>query len=105
MFHVEQSDRIPWIPGSDQVNCYLTHTNSKTHEIIGNHLHESSMYGGLVKVQGALLPSIEDKIVKFASRDAHHVFIEPEGRDNIRLYPNGISNSLPLRYNWKWCTR
>ena len=96
MFHVEQSDHIPWIPGSDQVNCYLTHTNAKTHEIIGNHLHESSMYGGLVEGTGVrYCPSIEDKIVKFASRDAHHVFIEPEGRDNIRLYPNGISNSLP----------
>ena len=96
LFHVEQSDEMPWFPGKNQVSCYLTHTNEKTHQIIADHLHESAMYGGMVEGTGVrYCPSIEDKIVKFASRDAHHVFIEPEGRDNIRLYPNGTSNSLP----------
>ena len=96
LFHVEQSEEIPWFPGKDQVSCHLTHTNEKTHQIIADHLHESAMYGGMIEGTGVrYCPSIEDKIVKFANRDAHHVFIEPEGRDNIRLYPNGTSNSLP----------
>ena len=93
---MEQSEEIPWFPGKDQVSCHLTHTNEKTHQIIADHLHESAMYGGMIEGTGVrYCPSIEDKIVKFANRDAHHVFIEPEGRDNIRLYPNGTSNSLP----------
>lgn len=96
MFHVEHPERHPWVPGTDQVPCYLTHTNSKTHQIIEDNLHKSAMYGGLVEGTGVrYCPSIEDKIVKFAGRDSHHVFIEPEGRNNIRIYPNGTSNSLP----------
>ena len=96
LFHVEQSDLMPWFPGENQLSCYLTYTNEATHQIIADHLHESAMYGGMVEGTGVrYCPSIEDKIVKFAGRDAHHVFIEPEGRDNIKLYPNGISNSLP----------
>ena len=96
LFHVEQSDTIPWLPGDKQLSCYLTHTNPKTHEIIADHLHESAMYGGMIEGTGVrYCPSIEDKIVKFSGRDAHHVFIEPEGRNNVRLYPNGTSNSLP----------
>ncbi|HBO87379.1 MAG TPA: tRNA uridine-5-carboxymethylaminomethyl(34) synthesis enzyme MnmG [Verrucomicrobia bacterium] len=96
MFHVEQSKLIPWIPGDRQLSCYLTHTNPQTHQIIADHLHESAMYGGMIEGTGVrYCPSIEDKIVKFSGRDAHHVFIEPEGRNNVRLYPNGTSNSLP----------
>ncbi len=96
MFHVEQPDLHPWMPGSDQIPCYLTHTNAQTHQIIADNLDKSAMYGGMVEGTGVrYCPSIEDKIVKFASRDAHHVFVEPEGRNNIRLYPNGTSNSLP----------
>ncbi|MFL2832200.1 MAG: tRNA uridine-5-carboxymethylaminomethyl(34) synthesis enzyme MnmG [Coraliomargaritaceae bacterium] len=96
MFHVEQSNLIPWIPGDKQLSCYLTHTNPQTHQIIADHLHESAMYGGMIEGTGVrYCPSIEDKIVKFSGRDAHHVFIEPEGRNNVRLYPNGTSNSLP----------
>ena len=96
LFHVEQSDLIPWLPGDKQLSCYLTHTNPRTHQIIADHLHESAMYGGMVEGTGVrYCPSIEDKIVKFSGRDAHHVFIEPEGRNNVRLYPNGTSNSLP----------
>ena len=96
MFHVEQSDTIPWIPGENQASCYLTHTNKNTHQIIHDNLKKSSMYGGLIEGTGVrYCPSIEDKIVKFAGRDSHHVFIEPEGRKSVRLYPNGTSNSLP----------
>ena len=96
MFHVEQSEEKPWTPGENQVSCYLTHTNKKTHEIIAAHLKDSAMYGGMIEGTGdRYCPSIEDKIVKFSGRDSHHVFIEPEGRKSIRLYPNGTSNSLP----------
>jgi tRNA uridine 5-carboxymethylaminomethyl modification enzyme len=96
MFHVEHPYLHPWLPGSDQMPCYLTHTNEKTHQIIQDNLKKSAMYGGMVEGTGVrYCPSIEDKIVKFADRDSHHVFIEPEGRNNIRLYPNGTSNSLP----------
>jgi len=96
MFHMEQSDLHPWDPGTNQIPCFLTHTNEKTHQIIADNLQRSAMYGGLVEGTGVrYCPSIEDKIVKFSSRNAHHVFIEPEGRNNIKIYPNGISNSLP----------
>ena len=96
MFHVEHTDLHPWIPGTDQIPCYLTHTNERTHQIIADNLEKSAMYGGMVEGTGVrYCPSIEDKIVKFPDRDSHHVFIEPEGRDNIRVYPNGTSNSLP----------
>ncbi len=96
LLHVEHSNLRPWMPGSDQMPCYLTHTNERTHQIIHDNLHKSSMYGGMVEGTGVrYCPSIEDKIVKFSGRSSHHVFIEPEGRNNARLYPNGTSNSLP----------
>jgi tRNA uridine 5-carboxymethylaminomethyl modification enzyme len=96
MFHVEHPELHPWIPGKDQIPCYLTHTNANTHQIIADNLEKSAMYGGMVEGTGVrYCPSIEDKIVKFSGRDSHHVFIEPEGRNNIRIYPNGTSNSLP----------
>lgn len=96
MFHVEHKGLHPWNPGQDQIPCYLTHTNERTHQIIADNLHKSAMYGGMVEGTGVrYCPSIEDKIVKFADRTSHHVFVEPEGRDNIRIYPNGTSNSLP----------
>lgn len=79
-----------------QLPCYLTHTTEQTHQIISDNLKKSSLYGGLVTGTGVrYCPSIEDKIVRFAQRDSHHVFIEPEGRNNVRIYPNGTSNSLP----------
>lgn len=96
LFHVEHPELHPWIPGSDQIPCWLTHTNENTHQIISDNLKKSAMYGGMVEGTGVrYCPSIEDKIVKFSGRDSHHVFVEPEGRNNIRLYPNGTSNSLP----------
>lgn len=97
-FHVEQSRKalIPWPPGSNQIQCYLTHTTQHTHDIIRSHLTESALYGGLIDGTGVrYCPSIEDKIVKFAHQDSHHVFIEPEGRDLPEVYPSGTSNSLP----------
>jgi tRNA uridine 5-carboxymethylaminomethyl modification enzyme len=98
MFHVEQGlpAERPWPVGSDQMPCYLTHTTPRTHEIIFNNLGLSAMYGGSITGTGVrYCPSIEDKIVKFPERDAHHVFLEPEGRTSIEIYPNGTSNSLP----------
>jgi len=96
LFHVEHSGLHPWVPGKEQIPCWLTHTNERTHQIIADNLKKSAMYGGLVEGTGVrYCPSIEDKIVKFADRTSHHVFVEPEGRNNIRLYPNGTSNSLP----------
>ncbi len=98
LFHVEQFTPAmrPWDPGTSQIPCYLTHTTEKTHEIIKNNLLNSALYGGLISGTGVrYCPSIEDKIVKFPSRTSHHVFIEPEGRDSLEVYPNGISNSLP----------
>lgn len=96
LFHVEQSDFRPWNPGNDQLPCYLTHTSEVTHDIIRTNLALSALYGGLITGTGArYCPSVEDKIVKFPDKTAHHVFLEPEGRDSRSIYPNGISNSLP----------
>jgi tRNA uridine 5-carboxymethylaminomethyl modification enzyme len=90
------SELRPWVPGTDQIPCWLTHTTEQTHQIIADNLKKSSLYSGLVEGTGVrYCPSIEDKIVKFPQRTSHHVFIEPEGRDNVRIYPNGTSNSLP----------
>jgi len=98
MFHVEQmADPLrPWVPGTKQIPCYMTYTNNRTHEIIRDNLGRSAMYGGHIDGTGVrYCPSIEDKIVKFAHQPRHHVFIEPEGRDLVEIYPNGTSNSLP----------
>jgi tRNA uridine 5-carboxymethylaminomethyl modification enzyme len=79
-----------------QIPCFLTHTSEQTHQIVADNLKKSSLYGGLVEGTGVrYCPSIEDKVVKFPQRTSHHVFIEPEGRNNVRVYPNGTSNSLP----------
>jgi len=78
------------------VDCYLTWTNPTTHSIIKNNLDKSSLYGGFISGTGPrYCPSIEDKIVKFASKEHHHVFIEPEGLHTYEAYVNGVSNSLP----------
>ena len=98
VFHVEHSpDALrPWPVGRDQVPCYLTHTTDQTHDIIRRHLADSALYGGMIEGVGVrYCPSIEDKIVKFADQPRHHVFVEPEGRDLLEIYPNGTSNSLP----------
>jgi tRNA uridine 5-carboxymethylaminomethyl modification enzyme len=84
------------IPLQNLANCYLTRTTAETHRIIREHLHESALYGGMIRGIGPrYCPSIEDKIVKFPQRDSHHVFIEPEGMGTVEGYVNGISTSLP----------
>lgn len=80
-----------------QISCGITHTNSKTHDIVRQNLHLSAMYGGHIEGVGPrYCPSIEDKVVRFADKDSHQVFLEPEGLDDPTIYPNGISSSLPL---------
>lgn len=99
MFHVEQSlafgDFVGF--GREQLACYETYTNSKTAEIIKANLHRSAMYGGEIKGVGPrYCPSIEDKIVRFPSKDGHRLFLEPEGRFTDEWYINGLSTSMPL---------
>ncbi len=78
------------------VRCHLTWTRPETHALIRAHLHESAMYSGAIEGRGPrYCPSIEDKVVRFADRDRHQVFLEPEGLDTASVYPNGISTSLP----------
>jgi tRNA uridine 5-carboxymethylaminomethyl modification enzyme len=80
-----------------QVSCWITHTNERTHELIRAALHRSPMYSGVIEGTGPrYCPSIEDKVVRFADRASHQVFIEPEGLETLELYPNGISTSLPF---------
>jgi tRNA uridine 5-carboxymethylaminomethyl modification enzyme len=80
-----------------QISCYITHTNDKTHEVIRNNLDRSPMYSGEIEGIGPrYCPSIEDKVVRFADRNSHQIFLEPEGLDCNEVYPNGISTSLPF---------
>lgn len=80
-----------------QVLCHLTHTSRKTHDIIQKNLDRSPLYSGIIESTGPrYCPSIEDKIVRFAEKERHQIFIEPEGLDSIEFYPNGISTSLPV---------
>ncbi|KAA0873754.1 tRNA uridine-5-carboxymethylaminomethyl(34) synthesis enzyme MnmG [Nitrincola tapanii] len=80
-----------------QIDCYITHTNARTHEIIRDNLDRSPMYSGVIEGIGPrYCPSIEDKIHRFADKEQHQVFIEPEGLTTHELYPNGISTSLPF---------
>ncbi len=79
-----------------QISCGITETNEKTHDIIRTNLDRSAMYGGAIEGVGPrYCPSIEDKVVRFAGRSSHSIFLEPEGLDDITIYPNGISTSLP----------
>ena len=81
----------------EQVPCWITHTNSQTHQIIAEAMHRSPLYTGRIEGSGPrYCPSIEDKVVRFASKDSHQIFIEPEGLRTHELYPNGISTSLPF---------
>jgi tRNA uridine 5-carboxymethylaminomethyl modification enzyme len=84
MFHVEQ------------MPCWITYTNPRTHQIIAGNLHQSPMYCGVIEGVGPrYCPSIEDKVVRFAEKDRHQVFLEPEGRHTLEYYVNGVSTSLP----------
>jgi tRNA uridine 5-carboxymethylaminomethyl modification enzyme len=103
MFHVEHSDfaeretRLGWRPGVDQVPCWITHTSPRTAEIIRANLHRSAMYSGEIEGVGPrYCPSIEDKMVRFADKPRHIVFLEPEGRHTNEYYVNGMSTSLPF---------
>ncbi|MBL3550988.1 tRNA uridine-5-carboxymethylaminomethyl(34) synthesis enzyme MnmG [Rhodovulum sulfidophilum] len=104
-------DRLDHQPGDDepvlfsflsshvearQVACGITHTNAQTHDIIRKNLSRSAMYGGHIEGVGPrYCPSIEDKVVRFAEKESHQIFLEPEGLDDPTVYPNGISTSLP----------
>lgn len=80
-----------------QINCYITHTNEKCHDVIREGLHRSPMYTGVIEGTGPrYCPSIEDKVVRFADKSSHQIFVEPEGLKTKELYPNGISTSLPF---------
>ena len=80
-----------------QIACYITHTNTQTHDIIRGGLDRSPMYTGVIEGIGPrYCPSIEDKINRFADKDSHQIFVEPEGLNSIEVYPNGISTSLPF---------
>ena len=84
-------------PAIGQISCGITHTNAHTHDIIRKNLESSAMYGGQIDGVGPrYCPSIEDKIVRFAEKDSHQIFLEPEGLNDPTVYPNGISTSLPL---------
>lgn len=79
-----------------QVSCHITRTTAETHRIIQDNLHRSAMYSGKIQSRGPrYCPSIEDKIVRFADRDSHQIFLEPEGLEEETVYPNGLSTSLP----------
>ncbi len=80
-----------------QIDCWITYTNERTHEMIRENLHRAPMYSGQIESTGPrYCPSIEDKVVRFAEKDRHQIFLEPEGYDSDRIYCNGISTSLPV---------
>jgi len=102
--HVQEGDEVP-IPFSfssknvtqRQVPCHITYTNKSTHNIIRSAIHKSPMYSGAIKSRGPrYCPSIEDKVVRFADKERHQIFLEPEGLETVEVYPNGLSTSLPL---------
>jgi len=85
-----------------QVPCHITYTNQKTHEVIKSGLDRSPLYSGVIKGIGArYCPSIEDKVVRFAEKERHQIFIEPEGIDTKEVYPNGLATSLPLDIQYR----
>ncbi len=115
MFHVEQSDALPveqdelfhvehsgqrklgWMPGQDQVSCWITYTGPETQRVVTDNLHKSAMYSGEIEGTGPrYCPSIEDKFVRFKDKDRHMLFLEPEGRNTNEWYINGLSTSLPF---------
>jgi len=80
-----------------QIPCHLTFTNSRTHEIIRGGIDRSPMYSGVIQSKGPrYCPSVEDKVMRFRDKERHQIFLEPEGRDTVEVYPNGLSTSLPL---------
>jgi len=88
---------------ADQVSCAIAYTNAYTHQIIRDNLHRSPMHTGDIEGVGPrYCPSIEDKVERFADKERHQIFLEPEGRESDEVYPNGISTSLPIDVQWKF---
>lgn len=99
LFHVEHpgQERLGWRPGERQVSCWITHTSAETERIVRENLHRSAMYSGEIAGVGPrYCPSIEDKFVRFADKERHMLFLEPEGRHTNEYYVNGLSTSLPF---------
>lgn len=104
LFHVEHPGqrKLGWRPGKDQVSCWMTYTSAATREIVDANLHLSPMYSGVIESRGPrYCPSIEDKFVRFADKDRHLLFLEPEGRNTNEWYINGMSTSLPFEVQLK----
>ena len=104
LFHVEHPGerKLGWLPGADQVSCWMTYTSAATREIVDANLHLSPMYSGVIEGRGPrYCPSIEDKFVRFADKDRHLLFLEPEGRNTNEWYINGMSTSLPFEVQLK----
>lgn len=104
LFHVEHPGqrKLGWTPGKDQVSCWVTYTSAATREIVDANLHLSPMYSGVIESRGPrYCPSIEDKFVRFADKDRHLLFLEPEGRNTNEWYINGMSTSLPFEVQLK----
>jgi len=99
LFHVEHhgEERLGWRPGERQVSCWITHTSPESEQIVRDNLHKSAMYSGEIAGVGPrYCPSIEDKFVRFADKERHMLFLEPEGRHTNEYYVNGLSTSLPF---------
>lgn len=99
LFHVEHpgQERLGWQPGERQVSCWITHTSAASEQIVRENLHRSAMYSGEIVGAGPrYCPSIEDKFVRFADKERHMLFLEPEGRHTNEYYVNGLSTSLPF---------
>lgn len=99
LFHVEHPGqrKLGWLPGQDQVSCWMTYTGPETQRVVMENLHTSPMYSGQIEGTGPrYCPSIEDKFVRFADKERHMLFLEPEGRNTNEWYINGLSTSLPF---------
>ncbi|HBR94006.1 MAG TPA: tRNA uridine-5-carboxymethylaminomethyl(34) synthesis enzyme MnmG [Opitutae bacterium] len=99
LFHVEHAgqQKLGWLPGADQVSCWMTYTGPATRQVVTDNLHMSPMYSGQIEGTGPrYCPSIEDKFVRFADKERHMLFLEPEGRNTNEWYINGLSTSLPF---------
>ena len=99
LFHVEHPGqrKLGWLPGKDQVSCWMTYTGADTRQVVTDNLHQSPMYSGQIEGTGPrYCPSIEDKFVRFADKERHMLFLEPEGRNTNEWYINGLSTSLPF---------
>lgn len=99
LFHVEHfgQEKLGWLPGQDQVSCWMTYTGERTRQVVQDNLHRSAMYSGEIEGTGPrYCPSIEDKFVRFTDKERHMLFLEPEGRHTNEWYINGLSTSLPF---------